>query len=209
MLVVAALGAAAFGQEAAPDKRAFGVMPNYKTVEPGTDVGPLTAKGKFTIARKDAFDYPILMVTGVLAGISHSGNANPSFGQGAKGYAHRYATGYADQALTTIMVEGAFPALFHHDPRYFRKGTGSTISRVGYATSRVVVNRDDHGRRAFNYSEFLGNGAICGAANLYYPDNRNLSGNLTRFGTFLSTDALGNVLKEFWPDIKKKLVKHN
>ena len=199
----------AFAQDVLPDKRAFGVLPNYKTVEPGTAVEPLTAKEKFTIARKDAFDYPIFLVSGALSGISHLQDQNPSFGQGARGYSHRYVTGYADQALTTLLVEGAFPSLFHHDNRYFRKGTGSGMSRLGYSMSRIVLNRSDHGHTAFNYSEFLGNGAISGLANLYYPDSRSTSSNLARFSTFVATDALGNVLKEFWPDIKKKLVKHN
>lgn len=192
-----------------PDKRAFGVLPNYKTVEPGTQVDPLTVKEKFTIARKDSFDYPIFLTTAAIAGISHLENQNPSFGQGAKGYAHRYVTGYADQALTTMLVEGAFPALFHHDPRYFRKGVGSGPSRFNYAVSRIVFNRDDRGHRVLNYSEFLGNGAISALGNLYYPDSRSIASNALRLGTFIGTDALGNVLKEFWPDIKKKLERHH
>ena len=192
-----------------PDKRAFGVLPNYKTVEPGTHVSPLTVKEKSTIARKDSFDYPIFLTTAAISGFSHLGNQNPSFGQGAKGYAHRYVTGYADQALTTLLVEGAFPVLFHHDPRYFRNGVGSGLSRFGYAMSRIVFNRDDHGHRVLNYSEFLGNGAISALGNLYYPDSRSGASNALRLGTFIGTDALGNVLKEFWPDIKKKLERHH
>src|SRR5262249_7448609 len=127
IVLLSALVLTASAQET-PDKRAFGVVPNYKTVEPGTAIEPLSVKEKFAIAAKDTFDYPIFGVTAFLAGISHLQDANPSFGQGAKGYGHRYITGYGDQAITTILVEGAFPSAFHHDPRYFRRATGSTMS---------------------------------------------------------------------------------
>jgi hypothetical protein len=63
--------------------------------------------------------------------------------------------------------------------------------------------------RVLNYSEFLGNGAISALGNLYYPDSRSGASNALRLGTFIGTDALGNVLKEFWPDIKKKLERHH
>ncbi len=193
----------------APDKRAFGVMPNYKTVEPDADVKRLSTKEKFTIAAKDTFDWPIFFVSGALSGIAHAQNSNPSFGQGLKGYGHRYVTGYADQVITTIGVEGIFPTVFRQDPRYFRKGTGSGASRTLYAVSRVLVGRTDSGHRTFNFPEVLGNGYAAGIGNLYYRDSTTGRDNLSRFTTLISADALGNVLKEFWPDVKRKfLTKH-
>lgn len=190
-----------------PDKRAFGVIPNYKTVEPGMKSDDMTVRDKFNIAAKDTFDYPIFFVTGALAGISHLQNQNSDFGQGGKGYAHRYVTGYADQAITTMMTEAVGPSIFHHDLRYYRKAEGSTMSRLGYTLSRILVTRTDSGGKSINYSEFFANGAAAGIANAYYPGSRTLSDNATRFATFIGTDAMGNVLKEFWPDIKHKVLK--
>jgi len=58
----------------------------------------------------------------------------------------------------------------------------------------------------FNYSEFLGNGAAAGLGNLYHAqDERTLSGTAGTWATQISVDAFGNFLKEFWPDVRRKL----
>jgi hypothetical protein len=68
----------------------------------------------------------------------------PSFGQGLKGYGHRLVTNYADQAMGNMFTEGVFPVLLHEDPRYFRRGTGSVLSRAGYAlTARLGLHGHD------------------------------------------------------------------
>jgi hypothetical protein len=103
------------------------------------------------------------------------------------------------------MTEGVFPVLLHEDPRYFRRGTGSIISRAGYALSRVLVTHKDSGGRRFNYSEWLGNAGGVAISNAYYPDNRTASENGTKLLTLVGTDAVSQVLKEFWPDIRRKL----
>jgi len=40
-------------------------------------------------------------------------------------------------------------------------------------------------------------------SNAYYPDTRNLSENVEKLLLQCRTDALSNVLKEFWPDVKR------
>jgi len=196
------------GAEAPPDKRAYGILPNYRTVN-GTDgVEPLTVKRKFWIASKDSFDYPIYFISAGFAGISQIENTNPSFGQGIKGYAMRYAAGYGDQMIGNFMTEGVFPSLLHEDMRYFRRGTGGTWSRTFYALTRVLVTRTDAGGRRFNFSEIVGNSVATAISNAYNPDTRNASENLEKLGLQVGTDAISNVLKEFWPDVKKRLQQH-
>lgn len=188
-----------------PDKRIFGVLPNYRTVE-GTDgVEPLTVRRKFWIASKDSFDYPIYFLSGAFAGISQIENSNPSFGQGLKGYAKRYAAGYGDQMIGNMMTEGVFPSLLHEDLRYFRLGVGGTWKRARYALTRILVTRTDSGNARFNFSEVLGNSVATAISNAYNPDTRNASENLEKLGMQFGTDAISNVLKEFWPDIKRRL----
>jgi hypothetical protein len=72
-----------------PDKRIFGVLPNYRTANSDIPFQPLTAKQKFGIAMKDSFDWPIIPLSGAFAGLYQLENSNPSFGQGLQGYAHR------------------------------------------------------------------------------------------------------------------------
>jgi hypothetical protein len=192
----------------AQDKRAFGIIPNYKTADEKAAWQPLSSKKKMWIAYKDSVDWPIFVVSGFWAGLGQWTNTHPSFGQGIEGYAKRYAGLYADQSISTIFVEGVLPNAFHEDPRYFRRGTGSFASRLAYSSTRVFVTRTDRGTQRFNFSDPLGNAIAVGISNAYYADGRNLSDNLERFAFAVGTDALGNVMKEFWPDVKHKLLKH-
>ena len=191
-------------QTHSPDKRIFGVLPNYRTAE-STDVEPLTAKQKFRIAYKDSFDWPVFLLSGAFAGLSHVEDENPSFGQGLKGYARRYPAAYGDQMIGNIMTEGLFPSLLHEDLRYFRRAKGSVLSRTGYAMSRILVTRTDSGHQRFNFSEVIGNSVGVAISNAYYPDTRNAADNIQKLGMQLATDLTSNILKEFWPDVKRKL----
>lgn len=186
------------------DKRIFGVLPNYRTADGSIPFRPITTKQKYTIAKKDTFDYPSYLLAAAFSGWSQLNDSNPSFGQGLKGYARRYGSAVADQDLGNFMTEAIFPSMLHEDPRYFRKVNGSVMGRLGYAATRVLVTRTDAGNWRFNTSEFLGNGTVAALGNLYYPDARGFGGTMQRMGTQIGTDAISGVLKEFWPDIKRK-----
>ena len=192
-------------EQAPPDKRVFGVLPNYRTANDTGLYTPITVKQKFIIASKDSFDYPLLMLGAAIAGIGQWSNENPSFGQGAAGFARRFGTSYADQAIGNMMTEAIFPAFLHEDPRYFRRGQGRKWGRAFYAASRVLVTRTDAGNWRFNYSEVLGNAAATAISNAYYPDNRTVLANVDKLGQQIAIDAISQVLKEFWPDVKRKL----
>ena len=188
------------------DKRVFGVLPNYRTADGTATFQPISAKQKMMIGIKDSFDYPVYFTSAMFAGINQLEDTSPQFGQGLKGYAKRYVTAYVDQTLGNLMTESLFPIMLKQDPRYFSVGKsyGSTGKRVRYALSRVLLCRDDRGRTVVNYSELLGNSTATAISNLYYTENRNAKDNVQKLGIQIGTDALSNVLKEFWPDIKRK-----
>lgn len=185
------------------DKRIAGILPNYRTVDSTTPFLPLTVGQKWKIATKDTFDYPSYALAAAFAGLSQLDNSNPSFGQGFKGYAKRYAAGIADQDIGNFMTEAIYPTLLHEDPRYFRKVNGSVKSRLAWAVERIVVTRTDSGGSQFNFSEWLGNGTVAAIGNSYYPNERGFGSTMQRMVTQVGTDAISDVLKEFWPDIKK------
>jgi len=193
--------------EAPPDKRVLGVLPNYRTINETGVFTAISAKQKMIIASKDSFDYPLVGVAAVFAGLSQLENSDPSFGQGVKGYAHRLWTNYIDQAVGNMFSEGIMPALLHEDPRYRRIGAarGSAKYRTWYALTRVMVTRTDSGGTRFNYSEWSGNAIGVAISNAYHPDGRDVEDNVTKLLTQVGTDAISQVLKEFWPDIKHKL----
>jgi hypothetical protein len=185
------------------DKRIAGILPNYRTADSTLPFAPLTTKQKFTIATKDTFDYPSYVLAAGFSAISQLENSNPEFGQGLQGYAKRYASAVADQDLGNFMTEAIFPTFLHEDPRYFRKINGSVKGRLLYAVSRVMITRTDSGGSEFNFSEWVGNGTVAAIGNAYYPGERGFGYTMQRMGTQVGTDAISNVLKEFWPDLKR------
>lgn len=192
-------------QPGGEDKRILWIFTNHRTTDDSKDLPPLTPGGKLGIAWDDATDRAIFAQTAFLSGLGQLTNSNPSFGQGVQGYAKRFGTTYGDFAIENLTTEGIFPALLHQDPRYFRRREGATWSRLGYAMSRLFITRTDSGRNQFNYSEVVGAATSLAISNAYYPDGRTVGNNLGRYAVQLGFDAASNVLKEFWPDLKRKL----
>jgi hypothetical protein len=186
------------------DKRVLGVLPNYRTAEMTPDYHPISNKYKLKIALKDTFDYPLIGVGAAYALLYQAEDSHPQFGQGVEGYAKRFGTAYTDQVVGNMLTEGILPILFKEDPRYFRKSQGSVRSRLGYAFSRIVITRTNTGANTFNFAEIVGNGIAAGVGLSYYQDDRDVHDVLQNWGTQLATDAISQVLKEFWPDIKRK-----
>jgi hypothetical protein len=189
----------------AEDKRILGIFTNHRTTEDSQAVQKLTPRGKFAIAWEDATDRAIFLQTAFIAGIGQATDGHPSFGQGVAGYARRFGTAYTDFAIQNLMTEGIFPTLLHQDPRYFRRRQGNGPSRLGYAISRLFITRTDSGKHQFNYSEVVGGAASLAISNAYYADGRTVGNNVGRYGLQLGFDAASNILKEFWPDLKRKL----
>lgn len=211
-LVVLVLAAASqsFAQQSFLDeplpsesKHIFGIFPNNRTSPSLKHYKPLSPGQKFAIARQDSFDRGTVFLAAVFAGEAQRTNADPSFGQGVKGYAHYLGANYADAVMGNYMSEAIFPTLLHQDPRYFRRGVGSGWSRLGYSVGQAVWTHSDSGRTQFNYSEILGNSTAVAISNLYYPDNRNATDAAAKLGMQVGVDVASNVLKEFWPDVNR------
>jgi hypothetical protein len=187
-----------------PNSRVLGVLPNYRTADDNGAFEPLTVRKKFYIGYKDSTDYPIFILAAGLAGLAQLTDQHEALGQGVKGYSKRLGGAVADQLIGNMFTESIMPSLLHEDPRYVRRGRGGIWSRTGYAATRVFVAKNDHGNWTFNAAEVGGNAITAAIGNAYYPGERRLGDNVTRFSSQMATDALSQVLKEFWPDIKRK-----
>ena len=185
-------------------RRIFGVIPNYRSHPSLKDSMPLTSGDKFKLAARDSFDPGTFLLTGFFAGIGQASNSTPSYGQGMAGYGRYYGSNYGDFLIGNVMTEGVFPSLLHQDPRYFRRGTGTSKSRLGYAMGQIFVTHGDNRRTQFNYSEIGGNATAVAISNAYNPDNRNASDAAARLAIQLAVDMAGNILKEFTPDLYRR-----
>jgi hypothetical protein len=186
------------GSQPLVKRRLLHIFPDFESVQPGARVAPLSARQKFRIFAGETFDPSLVVIAAVIAGIQQAGDLAPNYGQGAGPYAQRFGATTANLALASFYSQALLPTLFHQDPRYFRKGSGSTGSRLWYAITRTVVTRQDSGRSNFNYSHVGGLAAMTATHNLYYPPvNRTASDNAERFGIAVGVAALLNVVREF------------
>lgn len=180
------------------------MLPNYATVETEHEFGPLTVRDKFKLTQDSMLDPVTFPFIGLEALIGQAQNSDPEYGQGLKGYGARYGTAYGDALFGTTMTTSVFPSLLHQDPRYFQLGSGSILHRSLYSVSRIFWTRNDDGNHGFNYSEIAGNLVAAGISNAYHPaQERTISNTMSVWGTDIMWDAVSNVLKEFWPDIRR------
>jgi hypothetical protein len=185
-------------------KRILGIVPNYRTFPSLTNYEPISAKEKFVIATQDSFDRGTVILAAAFAGEGQLTNANRAFGQGAAGYGRYFGASYGDFVIGNYMTEAIYPTILHQDPRYFRRGTGSTWSRLLYAIGQTFWTHSDSGRMQFNYSEVLGNSTAVAISSAYYRDNRDAGDAVTKLGTQIGVDMGANILKEFSSDLNRK-----
>jgi hypothetical protein len=187
--------------------RLFYALPNFLTLENADEAPPLSAGEKFKVTARSAFDPVEILWYGALAGISQAENGDAGYGQGGAGYAKRLGEHAADGVIENFTTEAVFPSLLHQDPRYFQMGKGGFRRRTLYAVSRIFVTRTDSGASQFNYSEFLGSASASAISTFsYHPrGDRNLGSAAGVWGAQVGYDTLSLVVKEFWPDIRRKL----
>jgi hypothetical protein len=207
--------------------RLFYALPNFLTLESTKNVPPLTTAQKYKVVARGSFDYIQIPWYGFLAGLSQAQNSEPGYGQGAAGYGKRFAAAFADGTIENFMTGAVFPSLLHQDPRFFQSGKGSFTRRTGYAVSRIFVTRTDSGGQQFNYSEVVGSALSAAiSTNTYHPrafitkrydpatgmvnyihnkSDRTLTNTLSVWGSQVGYDTITIVVKEFWPDVHRKL----
>ena len=184
-----------------------GAFPHYFVIEPGEHPPPLTVGDKFRGYVRGQMGFSTLLSASVGAAISQGLDSDPKWGQGWQAYGERVGDAMIGSETSAFLREAVIASVLHQDPRYYRKGSGSFAGRALYAASRTIITRQDSGEPAFNFSVVGGSGAAEGLTYLYYPDS-DRSG-LQSFGavfTRIGGVAITNVLHEFSPDLKRKLL---
>lgn len=179
-------------------QRLGGLVPNFY-VTYDWKAAALTPKQKYRLAVRAMVDPATFVIVGGFAGIEQASNEFSGYGGGWAGYGKRYGAGLADSSIGGLLGGAVLPVLFHQDPRYFYKGTGSGWSRTKYALSTAVIARGDNGRWQPAYAGVLGDFASGAISNLYYPASDRSGAALTLENGALSVafDGIGNLLQEF------------
>jgi hypothetical protein len=201
----------AAGPSPLSDDRILGIIPNFQTVsDPQKPYVPLRVRDKWLLFVKETVDPYTFGSAAAGAGIAQMLDDDPRYGRGGKAYLQRFGAAQADITSQNFFSDALLASVLREDPRYFRMGPGNTIvHRIAYAMSRVVVTRKDSGRPGFNFSGVLGTGMGIALSNAYYPP-KSVNGEEmgSRLVTSFASAALGNLLPEFWPDVRQKLARY-
>lgn len=207
--------------------RLFYALPNFLSLESAKQLPPLTTGQKFKVEFLGSFDYIQIPWYGFLSSISQAENSEPGYGQGWVGYGKRFGSAFADGTIENFMVGAVLPSAVHQDPRFYELGHGSFWHRTGYAMSRTVVTLSDSGHKQFNYSEIVGSMLSAGISTysyhpksffttrdtngvityVFHPSDRTFVNTSKVWGTQVGYDTMTLVVKEFWPDIHRMILR--
>ena len=180
--------------------------PLLRAGEPFT---PLTAKQKWRVFVHHTYAPSTFIDAGLDAGYTQATRGEAGYGQGAAGFGRRLGASLASSESDVFFERFLFPVLLHQDPRYFHAPAGSSTTQRGlFAMEEVVVGTSDSGHRVFNCSHVCGALASLALSNAYLPRrDTGVGPTFSRWGISLASDAGFNILREFWPDIRRRLLR--
>jgi len=192
-------------------KRIFWIIPNFMTTnDQPENKGPLTPAQKYNIAWHQFWDESAHFGNIIQAGISQAADGIPHYGEGWGAFGERYLAQEGDQFTGSFLIYGLLPNMLHQDPRYFRKGRGSPLSRIAYAASRVLVARTDTGNPTFNASQIFGQlGQAAISLSYYAKQDRDVHGLFVGWAVNQTYNIGWNQLKEFTPDLNAFIRRHS
>jgi hypothetical protein len=170
---------------------------------------PLTPKERLKVYAKDLLSPFHFMMAGASAGITQLQNVPPEWGQGAEGYARRFANYYA-YATTSSMLQMAGEDILHEDNLYYGSGEHGVWKRVRYAVKSSVLARSDDGTQHLSVSQIGSTAAAAFISRLWQPSSNNSAGDgAVSFGISMATNAGVNVIREFLPDVTRHIFHGN
>lgn len=183
----------------------MGVMATFNTTS-NRDALPLSPAQKFQLFFKGEVDPWPFALAGVIGGIGQAENTEPTWGQGAKGYAKRFGAAYTDAFIGNFFGNAVLPIVLREDPRYFQMGKGSFMKRALWAAGSTVWCRRDNGAWGPNYANVGGNLIGSAISSLYKPDSDRSAADIVTDGLTVSAEGIvGAEVIEFWPDIARTL----
>ena len=166
---------------------------------------PFSTWEKFKYHAQRSFDPTVLLRTGAGGAWAQWRDVPPEWGQGWDSYGVRVASRFG-QNLMKQQILFAVQAIDHESPEHLRSHRHGLKNRVKDSIRYTFTSGTDDGKFMPAYSRFI---AAYGAAFIsrsWHPPEYHTFGSGFRAGTIsLGIDTGMNLLREFWPDIKKRL----
>lgn len=182
-----------------PHRRVLLLFPGYETVQdPTIPVAPLRTRQKFEMAYRKTLDPSFVIESAMFATFDQVASYGPQYGSGAGPFGQRIGYNAANLGTTFLFTDAVLPTLFHQDPRFYRKGTGSVGSRIWWALRSEAVGFSDQGKQEPNYSSLLGFGMSTALSNAYSPPTSiTFDKTMERYGVKIGVSFGLNLLREF------------
>jgi hypothetical protein len=179
-------------------QRILKAIPNFMVVYDDEPVA-LSAGQKFRLSARTLADPVTIGVSAAIAGGEQASNSYPGFGRGVRGYARRFGASVGDSTSGMMLSGAILPTMFHQDPRYFYRGTGSRRSRLMYVLKQTVEQKGDNGHWQFAWSNTLGGVGSALISDTYYPRQGHTWGADTGqlFGLSMVSSGISNLMQEF------------
>ncbi|HVC90843.1 MAG TPA: hypothetical protein VND66_09510 [Acidobacteriaceae bacterium] len=171
-----------------------------RTIFPGQLAQRLTVRDKFIYSFRQMVE-PVNLVPAIFSSAeSQWRNSDPKYGTDSGAFGQRLGAALIREDSDRLFTNAVLPSLLHEDPRYYRLGEGSTMTRAEYAVEQVFVGRTDGGKRIPNYAGLIGRGMAEGLTQAYYPDTSRGGGVVLRgVATSLGGLAAFDIMREFVP----------
>jgi len=137
------------------------------------------------------------------AAVNQANNTPSEWGQGAAGFGKRFASSFAKH-LVKKGIQYPVSKLFHEELSYQRSDKTGFGPRLKYALAgTVITHKTTTGESTIAKGELAGAFGSGFISRAWQPASvRTASAGFTSAGLVLGIDAAGNVIKEFWPEIR-------
>ena len=170
---------------------------------------PLQPSGKARVFGSRIISPASLGKSAFMAGINQIQDSPEEWGQGMAGYGRRYG-----HKIVTRGIENGIGFLasvtLGQDPRYFRSSESGFWHRSRHALLYTAMTRTDDGGRTPAFWRFAGNFGTQFVSNAWRPERHTqFSDTMVRGTVSIGYDAASNLVKEFWPDIRRKIFRRS
>ena len=170
-----------------------------------TSTEPLSVGQKFGLFVNNSIGVRPILFSAVAAAVSQADNSPTGWGQGWDAYGNRFGSSMARTASAEFFGTFILSSAMHYDPRFFPSEDPTFGEAIGHSVKRIFVTRSDSGKQVMDVPGLMGPLLGEGLANVYWPDqNRTVGDTFMRYGIDIATKAGGNLLREYWPVIRRK-----
>ena len=184
-------------------------MRTWRSLPDAPSVQPATQAQKFHTFVDEALSPLTLGAVGINAGVMHETELVPVTPGPQPSLTALYKVVFIQKESSAFFGKYLYPSLLKQDPRYYPSTSDSFLGRATYAASRILITRNDSGKRTLNTSYFLGLLTSVAIATAYRPYwARSSSAMFKTFGSTIGSDAGINLLHEFGPGIRRMVKGH-